>query len=124
MRATDVPDNNWVWFRAITSAFLRSVGAPWSGQDIDHAIARTEDWYAGDGWYSDGGSRDGTGLRNFDYYSGWAMQYYPLWYCRISGGSPPTQNCSSATAAACAAISATPSTSSAPAASRCCRAAR
>ena len=84
MHGTSVPDNNWVWFRAVTSAFLRSVGAPWSGDDIDHAIARTEQWYAGDGWYSDGGD-SGSGLRDFDYYSGWAMQYYPLWYCRISG---------------------------------------
>ncbi|MDV9170103.1 DUF2264 domain-containing protein [Streptomyces sp. W16] len=81
---SEVPDNNWVWFRAITSAFLRSVGAPWSAPDIDHAIARTESWYAGDGWYSDGGGTGGP-LRHFDYYSGWAMHYYPLWYCRISG---------------------------------------
>ena len=79
---SDVHDNNWVWFRAITSAFLRSVGAPWNADDIDHAIGRTEQWYAGDGWYSDGGEGE---LRNFDHYSGWAMQYYPLWYCRISG---------------------------------------
>ena len=77
-----VPDNNWVWFRAITSAFLRSVGAPWSADDIAHAIGRTEDWYAGDGWYADGGAGE---PRNFDYYSGWAMQFYPLWYCRVSG---------------------------------------
>ena len=81
---SEVPDNNWVWFRAITSAFLRSVGAPWSAPDIDHAIARTESWYAGAGWYSDGGGTGGP-LRHFDYYSGWAMHYYPLWYCRISG---------------------------------------
>ena len=87
MHGTEVPDNNWVWFRAVTSAFLRSVGAPWSRADIDHAIARTEQWYAGAGWYSDGGGQDEIGLRNFDYYSGWAMQYYPLWYCRISGAA-------------------------------------
>ncbi|MCX4978656.1 DUF2264 domain-containing protein [Streptomyces sp. NBC_00620] len=84
MLGSEVPDNNWVWFRAITSAFLRSVGGPWSARDIDHAIARTEEWYAGDGWYADGGGTAGA-LRHFDYYSGWAMQYYPLWYCRISG---------------------------------------
>ena len=81
---SEVPDNNWIWFRAITSAFLRSVGAPWSAPDIDHAIARTESWYAGHGWYSDGGGTGGP-LRHFDHYSGWAMHYYPLWYCRISG---------------------------------------
>ncbi|MFD9327207.1 DUF2264 domain-containing protein [Streptomyces sp. NPDC060065] len=84
MLGSEVPDNNWVWFRAITSAFLRSVGGPWSARDIDHAIGRTEEWYAGDGWYADGGGTGGA-LRHFDYYSGWAMHYYPLWYCRISG---------------------------------------
>ncbi|MFC1440125.1 DUF2264 domain-containing protein [Streptacidiphilus sp. N1-10] len=96
MHGTEVPDNNWVWFRAVTSAFLRSVGAPFHEPDIEHAVARTEHWYAGHGWYSDGGHREsdgpqsdgpqsGRGLRNFDHYSGWAMQYYPLWYCRVSG---------------------------------------
>jgi hypothetical protein len=74
-----VPDNNWVWFRAVAAAFSRSVGGAWDQADIDHAIARTEDWYAGGGWYSDGGTR------NFDYYNGWAMHLYPLWYCRIAG---------------------------------------
>jgi len=74
-----VPDNNWVWFRAVAAAFSRSAGGAWDQADIDYAINRTEDWYAGDGWYSDGGPRI------FDHYSGWAMQLYPLWYCRIAG---------------------------------------
>lgn len=84
MLGTETPDNNWTWFRAVTEAFLRSVGGPWRQEDIDHTLARTEAWYAGDGWYSDGEPGPGQ-LRNFDYYSGWAMQFYPLWYCRISG---------------------------------------
>jgi hypothetical protein len=74
-----VPDNNWVWFRAVVAAFSRSAGGLWHDEDIAWAIDRTEDWYAGGGWYSDGG------VRNFDHYSGWAMQLYPLWYCRIAG---------------------------------------
>jgi len=76
---TWVPDNNWVWFRAVAAAFCRSAGGPWDQADIEHAVARTEDWYAGDGWYTDGGTR------NFDHYNGWAMHLYPLWYCRIAG---------------------------------------
>jgi hypothetical protein len=84
MLGTPVPDNNWVWFRAVTEAFLRSVGGPWSKDDIEYAQARTEDWYAGEGWYSDGEPAPGE-LRNFDYYNGWALHFYPLWYCRISG---------------------------------------
>jgi len=78
-----VPDNNWVWFRAVAAAFSRSAGGPWDPADISCAVDRTEDWYAGGGWYTDGGTR------NFDHYSGWAMQLYPLWYCRISGDHDP-----------------------------------
>lgn len=74
-----VPDNNWVWFRAVAAAFSRAEGGRWDQADIDHAITRTDDWYAGDGWYTDGGTR------NFDHYNGWAMHLYPLWYCRIAG---------------------------------------
>jgi hypothetical protein len=73
-----VPDNNWVWFRAVAAAFSRSEGGAWQQADIDDAITRTDDWYAGDGWYTDGGTR------NFDHYNGWAMHLYPLWYCRIA----------------------------------------
>jgi hypothetical protein len=74
-----VPDNNWVWFRAVAAAFSRSVGGTWDEGDIGHAITRTENWYAGGGWYTDGDTR------NFDHYNGWAMHLYPLWYCRIAG---------------------------------------
>jgi hypothetical protein len=78
--------NNWVWFQNIAEAFLRSVGGPWSAEDIERNIAMTERWYVGDGWYSDGDADPG-GLRNFDYYNGWALHFYPLWYCRMSGDS-------------------------------------
>ena len=84
MVGAKVPDNNWVWFRAVVEAFLRSVGGPWRPDDLAHTIARTEAWYAGDGWYSDGADTPAP-YRNFDHYSGWAMQLYPLWYCRIAG---------------------------------------
>ncbi len=77
-------DNNWRWFQAVTEAFLRSVGGPWEPADIELTVARTEAWYAGDGWYSDGELLPGQ-LRSFDYYCWWAMHFYPLWYCRISG---------------------------------------
>ena len=86
MVGATVPDNNWVWFRAVVEAFLRSVGGPWRPDDIAHTIARTEAWYAGDGWYSDGADTPAP-YRNFDHYSGWAMQLYPLWYCRIAGSA-------------------------------------
>jgi hypothetical protein len=79
---TDYPPCNWLWFQNVVEAFLRSVGGPWSAEDIERNVAATESWYRSDGWYTDGLDR-GTG-RKFDWYAGWAMNFYPLWYCRMS----------------------------------------
>ncbi|MFJ2643664.1 DUF2264 domain-containing protein [Streptomyces sp. NPDC087511] len=73
-------DNNWRLFQVVSEQFLASVGAPYSRSDIESNLDRIEDWYVGDGWYTDG---DG---RNFDYYIGWAMHLYPLLWSRIAGG--------------------------------------
>jgi hypothetical protein len=78
------PPCNWLWFRSVVEAFLRSVGGPWSADDLAETAARTEEWYRGDGWYTDGLAGGDTG-RNVDWYAGWAMHLYPLWYCRIAG---------------------------------------
>ncbi|MFC8124503.1 DUF2264 domain-containing protein [Streptomyces sp. NPDC057302] len=72
-------DNNWRLFQVVSEQFLASVGAPHSKADIDGGLDRIEDWYRGNGWYSDG---DG---RNFDYYIGWAMHLYPLLWARMAG---------------------------------------
>ncbi|MER5306084.1 DUF2264 domain-containing protein [Streptomyces lasiicapitis] len=72
-------DNNWRLFQVVSEQFLASVGAPHSRSDIEAGLDRIEDWYRGDGWYSDG---DG---RNFDYYNGWAMHLYPLLWARMAG---------------------------------------
>ncbi|MFD0745667.1 DUF2264 domain-containing protein [Phytohabitans flavus] len=88
-------DNNWIWFQNIAEAFLRTVGGPWSKEDIERNLSQHDAWYVGDGWYSDGGSGGDARLpggvgrcQNFDYYCGWAMQFYPLWYSRILGERP------------------------------------
>ncbi|MER6580283.1 DUF2264 domain-containing protein [Nonomuraea sp. NPDC001023] len=72
-------DNNWMLFQTVTEEFLKSVGGPYEQREIDRGLERIEDWYAGDGWYTDGGSR------NFDYYCGWALHLYPLLWTRMSG---------------------------------------
>ncbi|MEU9592249.1 DUF2264 domain-containing protein [Streptomyces sp. NPDC048193] len=71
-------DNNWRLFQVVSEEFLASVGAPHSRRDIHSGLDRIEDWYRGDGWYTDG---DG---RNFDYYNGWALHLYPLLWSRIA----------------------------------------
>ncbi len=72
-------DNNWRLFQVVSEQFLASVGASYSQADIDGGLDRIEDWYVGDGWYTDG---DG---HNFDYYTGWALHLYPLLWARIAG---------------------------------------
>lgn len=80
------PGNNWLWFQNVVQAFLASVGAPTDRAEVDRNLAAMEEWYAGDGWYTDGIFPSGDGERRaFDYYSGWAMQVYPLLYSRILG---------------------------------------
>ncbi|MGX5207837.1 DUF2264 domain-containing protein [Streptomyces violaceus] len=74
-----VNDSNWRLFQVITEEFLASVGAPHSRREIDAGLARLEDWYRGDGWYTDG---DG---RKFDYYNAWALHLYPVLWARIAG---------------------------------------
>ncbi|GAA3714560.1 DUF2264 domain-containing protein [Streptomyces tremellae] len=87
MAGTDMPGNNWVWFQGVTEAFARTAGGSWRQEDLDRAIALTDGWYAGDGWYSDG--LTGGERRNFDHYNGWALHLYPLWFCRILGDAAP-----------------------------------
>ncbi|UED84106.1 DUF2264 domain-containing protein [Streptomyces profundus] len=82
-----MPGNNWIWFQAVTEAFSRAAGGPWRAEDLERTIALTDQWYTGDGWYSDG--LTGGAHRNYDHYNGWAMHFYPLWFCRILGEAAP-----------------------------------
>ncbi|HEY1699091.1 MAG TPA: DUF2264 domain-containing protein [Trebonia sp.] len=71
--------NNWILFQVITEQFLKSVDGPHDDAEIARGLDRIEDWYVGDGWYTDGGGQ------NFDYYIGWAMHLYPLLWLRMTG---------------------------------------
>ncbi|MFJ5059066.1 DUF2264 domain-containing protein [Streptomyces nigra] len=72
---------NWELFPVTVGGFLQEIGhAPEASRTaIDRGLARIEDWYVGDGWYTDG---DG---RKFDYYNGWAMHLYPVLHAWLAG---------------------------------------
>lgn len=70
---------NWVLFKAVIQQFLANVGAPHDPAEIKEALDQVESWYAGDGWYTDGAGQ------NYDYYCGWAMHLYTLWWARMAG---------------------------------------
>ncbi|WP_432118063.1 DUF2264 domain-containing protein [Streptomyces sp. bgisy032] len=65
---------NWELFPVTVGGFLADIGhePEASRAAIDRGLERVEQWYAGDGWYTDG---DG---RKYDYYNGWAMHLYPV----------------------------------------------
>lgn len=73
-------DNNHVLFGATVQAFLASVGADHDRAAIDGALARIDEWYAGDGWYSDGVGR------RFDHYNGWTFHLYPFFIEQLLSG--------------------------------------
>jgi len=65
---------NWELFPVTVGGFLQEIGyeVDEARKAVDRGLSRIEDWYVGDGWYTDG---DG---RKFDYYNGWAMHLYPV----------------------------------------------
>ncbi|SDO26402.1 hypothetical protein SAMN04487848_0083 [Microbacterium sp. ru370.1] len=75
------PQTNWVWFRIVVQTFLRSVGGPWSADDIAADLARHDSFVRADGWLSDGDERA------FDHYVGWALHVYPVLWPRMTGAT-------------------------------------
>ncbi len=60
--------NNWLIFHALTECFLLSIGeVDWQKAKVESAIKKFEEWYVGDGWYSDGVKF------SFNYYNSFAM---------------------------------------------------
>ena len=64
LRRVDPPYTNWLLFSSTIESFLAKAGAPHDNFRINMAIRKTEEWYVGDGWFS-----DGQGSFAFDYYS-------------------------------------------------------
>lgn len=65
---------NWELFPVTVGGFLAEIGyePDASRAAIGRGLERIEQWYVGEGWYTDG---DG---RKYDYYNGWAMHLYPV----------------------------------------------
>ncbi|MFE7609369.1 DUF2264 domain-containing protein [Streptomyces celluloflavus] len=74
-------DNNWWLFGLTVGGFLLDAGIETERAQaaIDRALARIDDWYRGDGWYSDGDNRA------FDHYNAWALHFYPVLHAHLSG---------------------------------------
>jgi len=77
----DAPRNNWLWFRICIETFLRSVGGPWSADDLQTDLALHDSLIRGEGWLVDGEKR------SFDHYNDWAFHLYPALWQRMVGAN-------------------------------------
>ncbi|NDV79295.1 DUF2264 domain-containing protein [Dysgonomonas sp. 511] len=68
LRRIDPPYSNWLLFSAIVETFLMSADAQYDKYRINSALRKIEEWYVGDGWYSDGEHF------SFDYYNSFVIQ--------------------------------------------------
>lgn len=60
--------SNWVMFVSLTETFLASIGEQYDKFRLQLGIRKINEWYVGDGWYSDGPNFA------FDYYNSFVIQ--------------------------------------------------
>ncbi len=68
LRRVNPPYNNWLLFSAMVETFLLYVDAEYDAFRINTALHKMEEWYVGDGFYSDGPHFA------FDYYNSYVIQ--------------------------------------------------
>ena len=71
LRKIDPPYTNWLLFSSTIESFMAKAGAPYDQFRVNTACRKCEEWYVGDGWYSDGPHFA------FDYYSSYV--FHPMY---------------------------------------------
>lgn len=79
-----VSDCNWVFFVVLVNVALKKVGAKYNAAKLEESLIRIDDFYNGDGWYSDGYRRE-----QIDYYIPFALHYYSLIYAGLMEDEDP-----------------------------------
>lgn len=67
LRRVDPPYTNWLLFSSTIESFLFKAGAMGDAYRVSSTVRKIEEWYVGDGWYS-----DGPGFA-FDYYNSYVI---------------------------------------------------
>lgn len=75
----EMPKCNWYFFRIIVNTALKRLGRKYSAERIEEDAAFIESCYIGGGWYKDGVSG------RTDYYSAFAMHFYPMLLAAFAG---------------------------------------
>lgn len=68
LRSRKAGYSNWLLFAGITEGFLLKIGEQYDPARIDFALRKINEWYQGDGWYSDGPQF------SMDYYNSFVIQ--------------------------------------------------
>lgn len=71
LRKIDPPYTNWLLFSSTIESFIAKAGGPFDEYRVNSACRKMEEWYVGDGWYSDGP------VFAFDYYSSYV--FHPMY---------------------------------------------
>lgn len=82
-RDAGLPSGNWMWFQVMIETFLGSVGVEADLAAVDQRLDTLLTLRRDDGMWSDGG-----GAR-YDYYSSWALNFYPALWARVDGPRRP-----------------------------------
>ena len=75
-----VPESNWLFFRILVNIALKKCGMEYSEEKLLADLAKIEEFYLGNGWYSDGLSN-----AQKDYYIAFAIHFYSLVYAKVMG---------------------------------------
>ncbi|WP_062050911.1 DUF2264 domain-containing protein [Bacillus sp. JCM 19034] len=79
-------DCNWLLFSVIVNLGLKRVGKSYDKEQMNRHLDRIEDYYLGNGWYSDGVNA------HCDYYTSFAIHYYCLLYAKMMEQEDPTRS--------------------------------
>ena len=71
MRKIDPPYTNWLLFSSTIESFMAKAGGEYDEFRVNTACRKMEEWYTGDGWYSDGPDFA------FNYYSSYV--FHPMY---------------------------------------------
>ncbi len=71
LRKIDPPYTNWLLFSSTIESMMAKAGAPYDQYRVNSACRKMEEWYTGDGWYSDGPDFA------FNYYSSYV--FHPMY---------------------------------------------
>ncbi len=71
LRSIDPPYTNWLLFSSTIESFMAKAGGSYDEYRVNSACRKMEEWYVGDGWYSDGP------VFAFDYYSSYV--FHPMY---------------------------------------------